>query len=294
MNKIPVGKTIKYAYTFTFENLGAIIGLIWIPTVLITVGGFFAETSFGTAIVSAMRENRPAVAGQAMISLLAWYFVSLLLTAVASAAVSRQALGLRKGPAVAHFALGPAEFRVFGAELALFGVLLALAIPYLAVLSSVVTYIEAGGAAATISSFVAAALAVGGICLMLLVVVRLSFLLVPATIAENAVALARSWALTRGNFWRIVAVGLCTFGPIVLVLAAGEYAILGPHYFELSMSTSTDAAVQAKIAAEQTQIVMDHLPMSFGLSLLMAPFYFGLLLAPSAYAYRALSGQPAP
>ncbi|HTQ14084.1 MAG TPA: hypothetical protein VMH86_09430 [Rhizomicrobium sp.] len=293
MNKIPVGKTIAFAYQFTFGHLGVIIGLIWIPTVLVAVGGFFAESHYGPVIMTASGGSDQAAAGQAIVSMFAWYVVSMLLTAIASTAVTRQAMGLRKGGAMFHFALGPMEFRVFAAQMALFGVAVALALPYIVLLTAVATFAEASGAASSGASLAAAAIGLGGAGLLLFAIVRLSFLLLPATVAESRIGLGRSWTLTRGNFWRIVAIGLCTLGPILVVLAAGQYAILGPRYFDLALLAAHDPSSQAKIAAEQSQIMMQHLPLSFGLSLLVAPFSFGLLLAPSAYAYRVLTGSAA-
>src|SRR5256885_4893359 len=37
MTKLPVGSTIRHAYSFTFGELGTIIGLCWLPLVLIAI-----------------------------------------------------------------------------------------------------------------------------------------------------------------------------------------------------------------------------------------------------------------
>jgi hypothetical protein len=289
VNTIPVGKTIAFAYQFTLENLGAIIGLIWLPTVAITVGGFFADTTYSATVNTAMQEGRSAAAGQAVMGLLAWYLLSILLSAMAATAVTRQALGLRKGPAFISFSLGLPEFRVFGAMLSLIAVLLLLLLPYLFTVSSVALAAQAGGAGTAVLSLAALALALAGAGGILYVLARLSFLMLPATVAENVSGLARSWALTRGNFWRIAGVGACTLGPILVIMGVGEYVILGPEFFLAGLNTTLTAAQQTKIAMEQQHTMIQHLPMLLGLSLLIAPFYFGLMLAPAAYAYRALT-----
>ena len=286
MNTIPVGKTIAFAYQFTLENLGAIIGLIWLPTVAITVGGFFADTTYSAAVNAALQEGPSEAAGQAVISLLAWYLLSLMLSAMATTAVTRQALGLRKGPAFISFSLGLPEFRVFGAIVLLIVVLLLITQPFRYMVSALAA---AGGPGAAAFQGLASLLALGSLGFIFFVMVRLSFLMCPATIAENAVGLARSWVLTRGNFWRIVGVGSCTLGPIFLIFGVGEYVILGPEFFFMGMNTTLTAAEQTKTAVEQQHIMIQHLPMLLGLSLLIAPFYFGLMLAPAAYAYRALT-----
>lgn len=282
MNTIPVGKTIAFAYQFTLENLGAIIGLIWLPTVAITVGGFFADTTYNATIGTALQEGRNAEAGQAVLSMFAWYLLSLLLSAMATTAVTRQALGLRKGPAFISFSLGLPEFRVFGAMLSLIAILLL----YLLTISSVVFSAQAGGPAIGSAAMLLALVGAGGIFYVL---VRLSFLMWPASVAENVSGLTRSWALTQGNFWRIVGVGACTLGPILVIIGIGEYFILGPDFFLMGTNTTLTAAEQTRITLEQQRMMIQHLPMLLGLSLLIAPFYFGLMLGPAAYAYRALT-----
>ncbi len=293
MNKIPVGKTIAYAYRFTIGNLGAIIGLIWLPMVLITVGNFFAETFYSSSIMTAMAAGQAGTAGQAALSLLAWYAVSVLLSAVMYTAVTRQALGLRKGPAYYHFALGPAEFRLFGAMMAMFGILLVSVLAFTIVAGVLLGAGQTGSGLSAITALLTLLLALGAVVAVFYVIARFGFLLLPATVAEEKVGLARSWMLTRGNVGRIFVIGLATIGPVALAVAGSQIAILGPGFFMTALNTSVDPAVQAKIAAAQSQITIAHLPMMLGVSLLIAPFVAGLTLGPAAYAYRALvPGKP--
>jgi hypothetical protein len=288
VNKIPVGATIAYAYKFTFENLGAIIGLIWLPMIASTVGTFFIQTYFSGTLTAAMMQTQPAEAGQAVLSMIAWWLLSLLLTAMIYTAVTRQALGLRKGPAFVHFSLGLQEFRVFGAELAL------CAIIGLSVLFYFMGIIALAGVAtrpgAQLLGAVALLFAVAGGGALIYVTARLSFLLFPATVVENKLGLSRSWALTGGNFWRIFAVGLATLGPIALIAGIGQYLILGPEYFRLILAAVTaDPATQAKISEMQSSMMAAHMPATLGLSLLIAPFSAGLALGGASFAYRALT-----
>ena len=41
MRKIPVLRTIAEGYAFTFGHLGTIIGLIWLPMVIVAIAGYF-------------------------------------------------------------------------------------------------------------------------------------------------------------------------------------------------------------------------------------------------------------
>ena len=44
MNKIPVGRTIIFAYAFLFRNIGTIVGIAWLPAVLTAAVGYLART----------------------------------------------------------------------------------------------------------------------------------------------------------------------------------------------------------------------------------------------------------
>lgn len=56
MKKIPVGRTVAEAYRFTFLGLEHVIGAIWLPVVILTVGAYFITGPYLTA-ESAMLEN---------------------------------------------------------------------------------------------------------------------------------------------------------------------------------------------------------------------------------------------
>ncbi len=69
MQKIPVTRTIQAAYRFVFTHLGAIIGLIWLPMVLVTVTGSFVEQHYYDAAAEALASNSYANLGPAMLRL---------------------------------------------------------------------------------------------------------------------------------------------------------------------------------------------------------------------------------
>jgi hypothetical protein len=138
------------------------------------------------------------------------------------------------------------------------------------------------------------ALVIAGIGAMIYIFVRLSFLFVPAAVTDGEFGLARSWELTKGNFWRIVAVGLAVTLPILLVQAVSEYFILGPAYFSSFAHAIQDPAKAAQFSIEQARIVQPKVPLLLGLGLLLAPITQGLLFATPAFAYRSLTGRISP
>jgi hypothetical protein len=288
MNKLPVGQTIRFAYAFTFGEIGTVLGLIWIPTVLNAVGGFLV---FGLAPAAATDGSPGPQFGLLML----YFVVAFLLAAMMAVAVTQQALGLRKGPALAHFALGSAEMRVFGGFFGLYLIFFLFVLAF-ALVGGVM--VAAGGGLLAVGGSamgLAAVLGFAGFCILVYVFVRLSFLFIPAAIVEGQFGLTRSWELTAGNFWRIFAVGLAVLTPLLLVQGIAEYFILGPGYFASIAAMARDganaanAANTARYSIEQAQIVQARLPLLLGMGLILAPLMQGLLFSPAAFAYRVLS-----
>ncbi|MEI9886359.1 MAG: hypothetical protein WDN08_07615 [Rhizomicrobium sp.] len=295
MNKLPVGQTIRFAYVFTFAEIGTVIGLIWIPTLINSVAGFFVLRTYYQAVADMIDSAAPPPGGELLLPFLL-LVLTLLLLAMIGAAISRQALGLRKGPAFVHFSFGRAELRVFGGFFGLYLLLLLFFIVFFGVTVGA----AAGGVAAAAGNSGAAGLigvgvsllALAGLFAMIYIGVRLSFLMVPAVLDGHDFGLARSWELTKGNFWRIAAVGAATLLPVLLVIAVAETAILGPEFFvPPDPATAKDAAANLKQLAAQMRAVQAHMPLLMGLNFVVSPLLYGLVFAPAAFAYRILSGK---
>jgi hypothetical protein len=288
MNKVPVADTIAQSYRFTLSHLGTVIGLVWFPLVLATLLRFLPELAgnYGDAATDPVSQGTGAIASLAILIL------TTLLYSIMYVAVTRQALGLRQGPAMFHFSLSQPEFRVFGAMLLLFFVTLAFTLAYS--LSAVGLITMAATQAAPIASL-AFVFVLAGALALIYVAVRLGFLVVPVTVVESRINLGRGWTLTLGNFWRIVAVVVAIMAPIVLVEAVAMEFILGADV--LAAFPKSGAADQQSIqqfATALEAIFHHHFPALIGLDLIVAPFNLGLSLSASAYVYRALAANAAP
>ncbi len=298
MNRIPVGETIAFAYRFTFGHIGTVIGLIWIPVLVLYVAQFFLMNAYTQTIQDVMTGTNPAAAGPLLLSLFGFFFASIFLVSLLGVALTRQALGLRTGPAIVHFSLGAAEFNLFLSFLAAMLVVLAiyLGLVLLTGLVGGATGLGITLAGSSLSAPVAKLVLLLAIfaavlfvlCVLLYIGARLTFLLAPVTVAEGKIDLIRAWTLTRGNFWRIFAVGLAIFAPIFVVVGLGEVAILGPGYFAVALAPVADQAANATRLAQQMQSLSSHQPMLLGLGMLVAPFAYGLMFAAPAYAYQKL------
>jgi hypothetical protein len=296
MNKIPVGQTIRFAYAFTFGEIGTIIGLIWIPTLINAVATFFALRAYYSTLADSFESGMPpAGASLGLPILLA--FLAMLLVSMIAVAITQQAMGLRQGPAFAHIALGSAEWRTFGGFFGLyllfvlFIVVFAIVVSVAAVASAAVTQANPKLAAATAAVVGAASLA--GVFVIAYMVVRLSFLLVPSVVDGGEFGLTRSWQLTKGNFWRIVAIALATLLPIFLVFVIVETIILGPGFFIPNFKHAGDTAAALRNMVSQMRAMQDNMPLLMGLSFVVSPLLYGLMFSASAFAYRFVSGSHA-
>jgi hypothetical protein len=285
MNKVPVGKTIAHAYGFTFGHLGTIIGLAWLPLVISAVLQFLPYALHGSSLSTA--GNATAQGRQALESLTTALLI-VLLNAIIFVPVVRQALGLRQGTAMVHFKLGIPEFRLFGAILLLLLVTFVLAIG-LRLLEFGAGLVAGRGAAVAI---VAVLIVLAASCAFIYAIVRLGFLILPVTVAEEQINLIRGWILTKGNFWRIFAVVLAIGIPIAIAYALVVIGIIGPA--RLFAPLPGDASAQAQALNARFSILQQHMPLYIGLNLIIAPFAIGLNAGACAFAYRALvSTEPA-
>lgn len=296
MKKIPVGKTIAESYRFTFLGLERVIGAIWFPVLTLTVARYFVMAPYLAAEAAAL-DGDTAQLMPAAASMMAFFALWVVMLGVIGVAIVREILAPLNRPLFLRFSLGATEFRVAGAYvgvllLMIFFIFVVVALALVAggVLGSVIPATPGlSGPQRTLGVGLLITLCLSPLLLFLMV--RLSFLVVPCALTEGKFGIESSWQLTRGNFWRIIAIGLAVIIPLLLVTAIIEIAILGPDYFQHSMGMLADKAAQARHQAEQIRTAAAKLPYLMGLYFIMAPFSYGLTFGASAFAYRALTAE---
>lgn len=276
MPKLSVAGAIRFAYTFVFEQIGAIIALVWLPLLIVAVLQFLPY-----AIGTAWPAGTPVEQAGASALNLAFSAAALVLYGMNCVAVTRQALGQkRKSDGAVHFALGWPEWRMF----------VAIVVGGFVIVAAIGLY-ALGGSAIVAAVHNSPALApaamvyvIAGLFVVAFVVLRLIFLLPPIVVAEERVDLLRAWLLSRRNFWRMLAVVLAVSIPILVVECVAIALIVGPSLFApLPAGAAADLALHARIA-----LFDQHMPALIGLALVLAPFSLGLTLGASVFSYRAL------
>ena len=293
MNRFSVGETIRFAYQFTFGQIGTIIGLIWVPALIQVVGTYFVLAPYYAAMTDAAQSHDFAAVGPHLLMLMAFELVALGLQAVIAVALVQQVLGLRQGNAFFHFAFGLAEMRLLGGMLGLF-FLFIIFVLIAALAAGLITTAILAVLSRMMPMSTALAQKVGYpvsfLSLLFLVypMARLSFFFAPAVVVESGFGIARSWQLSKGQFWRILGVGLATVLPVLLLVVGAEVAVIGPGSFT-NFAVLQDQGQQMQAMAEQMRTMQAHLPLLLGLGFFITPVMFGLLYGPSAFAYRALT-----
>jgi hypothetical protein len=283
MRRIEVVATIRDGYAFAITHLGGVIGLIWVPMVLATIMGFFSLQRYYNDFIDAMASGNVAALGPSMLMMLGYLVAALLLYAVMFVAVVQLALGARGAPAVAHFAFGNLEWRMFRALVAFIGVILLLVLPAFVMADAV--FVVAGTKLPQSAGPALMLMIFYGV--LLLAMPRFFLLLPTVAVAETAPVLRRSWMLSAGNFLRLLAVLLAVFGPILLSFVCLEFALAGR------------VPAHGPAGNEQVQMLgaimraRDVLPLVSGLGFLISPLLVGLLAGASVSVWRTLKDEPA-
>jgi hypothetical protein len=284
VKKLPVGEAIRFAYHFTFGQLGTIIGLVWIPLVVIAVLQFLP---YGMGDAALSREDNAAAFQSAQLRAILFMFVIMLMYACVFVSVTQQALGLRQGGAIYHFALGRTELRMWG-SLLLLGAILFMLLAAIGLLTFVGAVAAGKSVDPALAGPVQSAFLFIGACAFIYVAVRLGYLLVPATVVEKKLGFESSWKLSQGNFWRISLAAFVVTLPIAILVFAAQYALMGRELIAIMQPGVSLETFPARLEL----ITARHAPELIGVNLIVAPFVYGLFLATAAFAYRTLSAPP--
>jgi hypothetical protein len=298
VGKIPVFRTVGRAYGFAIGRYLTVLGIIWLPLALLTVISHFLIQPYYLEFAAHGGQQMPlGVDPRFERANLLMQLVVLVVSTMVSVGIAREILGLRTGPRFVYFRFGGAEFRALVGSFALILLLIVIVVGMIigaSIAGIALAAVTAGlepRAAALAKALIAFGLIVFVMLALVFIMARLSFLFLPATVAEGKIGIARSWELTRGNFWRIFWIGFLIFVPLVIAFFCFVIAILGPGYFEFALQHAKDPqAIQAYVMQRVQPIVTN--PLAIAGSFLLYPIIYGLAFSPPAFAYRALVPGP--
>ena len=306
MGKVPVGRTILETLGFTFGRYPSILGVVWLPLILLAACYVFTLVPFFEEIGTIIREAAQHPREPAMSPELAAFqarsqalnLIALLTMSWMNVGIVKAALGQRRRFPFAYVGVGLDELRLIGANLVVmalyFGLILAIVLVAL-ICAGVGAALVYGGAIVPAqwsgyAPWLIGAAVIACVALFAAIVyfaIRLTFFLAPATVVERRFALWRSWELSKGNVWRAFAVVLAIF----LIVLALELLVFGIGAVCVFMIIAGAPNNSHLTPTEFFQLLRPYAPL-FALALLaIAPVPYGLIFSPSAFAYRAVTGK---
>jgi hypothetical protein len=296
MNKLSVRATIIEAYNFTFRNYFQVLGVVWLPTLIIvgvTLWWFMPRMG---AMQQAVLAHDQASILASLKGVLLFEVATLIIVTMLVVGVTRLALGLGNWSQFFYLSAGADFGRLllayFIVSLIFFGVVILISI----VLGVAMGFIATKMAGPNPSSVAVAASMQKLIpllltCLyatMIFIFVRLAFLLPSIVVSEHRIGVGRNWVLTRGNFWRIVGIATGISLPI-LVLFSVQYSAMsligGSGWNFLGNSQAARMAWSVKVMDLYSTYWYFYIPTV----LILAPIFNGLIFGGSASVSRALT-----
>jgi hypothetical protein len=272
MRKLPVGRSILFAYRFVFARILDIIRVSWISVIVSITAGALLREYFASQEANLQAGNLAAAANYVTL-LIAVMLIILFFNGIAAVGITREALGLGTGRGL-YFPLGRTEWRMFGANIRyMIGV---FALFFLAGAVGLLAYTLAGidpqaplaGQDVGLAGLLALSIAVAMVLYASVSMLRMGFFLPAVITAETSGGVRRAHELTKHNFWRVVLVALAVGGPVVLLFGVRNELVRG----------ATGAFTTS---------------MNFFFNGVMTVLFWGLWCSAAAYAYRSLADDAA-
>jgi hypothetical protein len=300
MAKIPVGATIARAYRFTFADFFKILGVMWPSMLLLWVPSFFMRQQM-TAVSMKMATNDYSGFRAMWPFFLIFYLAAFILIFMQMIGIAQIALDRRQGPVWFYFWLGRPVWRLVGNFLLLIvaffigWLVVALADALLALIMGWLAGLLGNGVLATIFGFLTVIAMLVPLCAFFYCVIRLAFLLVPVVAAEEeGLALARSWTLGLGNFWRMLVILVATLGPFIILEFAFVFGFMfkglpfPPPHATAVEKAAFEAATNARMM-EMMNGMYDYWYIVYPLMIAVMVVLYGLCTGAQCFAYRALT-----
>lgn len=283
MKQIPVMETIANAYRFTFLHTGTVVGLVWLPVVILTVADYFTGGPFMAGLADVLETQDMAQFGPVLLERLGFTVAQFVLLSVIAAAIGRELLRPLERPLFLKVSLSGVELRIAAAQIALALLTLTLIVVSMFVGAVIAQFAGAGPQLPGLALLPVVLLAPAIIYIM----VRLGSFVVPAAVTGDGLGLEESWKLAQGNVWRLIVIMLAVTVPIILVEHNLQNLVIGAG--GSAPDNPSDLAAQMRAMANELRLLLPHLPLLKGIEFLLAPFYYSLICSAPVFAYKALT-----
>jgi hypothetical protein len=271
MMSLPVFATVATTYRFFFREFGTVIRFAWFPLLVVAVVQYFAAEASLDALAAGQSGSDQPIASP--YDLVEW-IVQIVVFAIVGVSLHRVILfGDRKPGQYIAFAFGRAEVLFLFLQLIVFAAYFVIGVVWAIVLR------EPG--AAPSSSGIGQILMVIAIAAALIYVFTRLAPAYPIVVAENRLDFPRSWELTRGKFWRLLAILWLGLLPLGLVIALAEAVFVG---------LASRSLAGRELSSEQVVAIKALIVYQVGIFYVVAIAASGLTAALLCYSYKALRG----
>ena len=314
MHKIPVGRTISHAYGFAFKRYWTGLGIVWFPMLVLGAlvfcllphifedyEGFFTNAMH----LHAHLGQRFAIDENFVWEMQLLQYMLYFVFVVIGVGITKEVLGLRRGPRFIYAGIGAAELRAIACyfllivltevvfvAIVVFGAIFAMAIASAYGLINPHDHLQDAVHQWTVIWAIASACLVA-VCVWIYVIVRLGYFLIPVAVAERRIGLERSWQLTRGNVLRISLIWIATALPLLIVQWLAMAALFVPLIIRVIVHHQSHPDI-AQALSDISHSYSNYIGAYLLLGLVIAPIFNGLWRAPAAFAYRSLVPLAAP
>lgn len=298
MTKIPVGQTIAHAYGFAFRQFLPLLKLTWFPLLAVMVCNIMVVPQL-MALSQGLRTRDFSDVTMPWPVILLLYAGVIAASFVWITAIYQYALGQDvPGHRWFYFSLARPMWRILGGFLLMILVLLALLITYILAIVALLFLFRLGLGAANISgdamkriaTFDTAIAFVIGYCGFIFCAMRFGFLLFPATIAEDRIALTRSWTLSHGNFWRMFWIALALLLPFAILELAAFYGLGAFPHIPPGSTPAEIQAMQGAASASMAAQMRHYWYIVYPAGTIFGFLAYGFLAGAQSFAYRMLTG----
>lgn len=301
MKKIPVGLTIAHAYGFAFREFLPLLKLTWLPLVAVLICNILVAPQL-LALSEGLRTRDFSGLTMPWPYILLLYAILIVMTANWLTAIYQYAFGRPEARSGwFYFSLEKPVWRLIGGFILMVLVLMALVIVYVLAILVLLFLFRLGLGAAHVSDDAMKNIArfdvilafVIGYCGFVFCAVRFGFLLFAATIAEDRIALTRSWTLSHGNFWRMFWVALAIFLPLAAVELIAFYWLGAFPRIPAGASPAEIQALQGAASALAAAQMRHYWYLIYPGGAILAFLAYGFLAGAQSFAYRVLTGTEA-
>lgn len=236
MRSLPVGETIVRAWGFAARRILPLLGVSWLAAVFYGLVAAYFLTRLSDAMLVWPRPDAGSFNNFALFYLFCLVVVTAFANAAMALPMTREALEPGDEWRSAYFVIARREWVLFANLLLLYVIVIGMvsAIAFAGSVGIAVSLPMIGHDGVwqgiSLAPVMAGLLTFIAVATGLFLATRYGFFLAPIAVAEPPARLLQSWSLSSGNFWRLLAIGLALFIPVIVLSLAIDWALFGSQF----------------------------------------------------------------